>query len=286
MKKAQDNIDGKKDKQTNLPDKEQEYLFPFDKIRDEQDKLFSAVSLAVKNKRHLVVHAPTGLGKTVASLGPALKYAIDNNKTVFFLTSRHTQHVIAIETLKAIKEKWDLDFSVTDIIGKRHMCIFPGIEKIPGTDFLEFCRQVREEDNCDYYINTKRSNRPTVKARMVAENLRRKINNTDEVIQNCQENKMCPYEMATILGKDAKVIIGDYYYAFSPKVRDSFFKRIEKEMENCIIIVDEAHNLPERMRNLMSSYISSFIVKRAIKEAKKFHFQDILEYLVNLQNRR
>ena len=81
-------------------------LFPFDSIRSEQDALIAKVSSCIAEKKHLVVHAPTGLGKTIASLGPALKYAIDNKKTVFFLTSRHTQHIIAVDTLKAIKEKF------------------------------------------------------------------------------------------------------------------------------------------------------------------------------------
>ena len=96
--------------------------FPHNTIRSIQDKLIESVSDAIKKKRNLIVHAPTGLGKTAATLAPALTYAIKEKKTIFFLTSRHTQHKIAIDTLKQIREKYDLDFSVVDIIGKPVAC--------------------------------------------------------------------------------------------------------------------------------------------------------------------
>jgi len=261
-----------------------EVLFPFEKIRDEQDKLIKAVANSIENKRHLVVHAPTGLGKTAASLGPCLKYALSNKKAIFFLISRHTQHIIAIETLKEIKEKFNIEFSMSDMIGKKHMCIFPAIDKIPSGEFLEFCQQMRDENKCEFYVNFRKDNKISVKARTAAAELSRSINHTEKVIETCQDEKICPYEIASLIGKDAQVIIGDYYYVFNPNVRNSFFRRIGKDLGDTIIIVDEAHNLPERLRNLMSIHVSSFIMKRALQEAKKYHFQHIMGYLVGIQN--
>jgi len=259
-------------------------LFPFDSIRSEQDALIAKVSSCIAEKKHLVVHAPTGLGKTIASLGPALKYAIDNKKTVFFLTSRHTQHIIAVDTLKAIKEKFEIEFSSSDIIGKKHMCIFPGIEKMASGEFAEYCRHLREEDSCEFYINFKKNNKITVKAKKVADELKKTINHTDRIIEASAADKLCPYEMASFMGRDAKVIIADYYYIFNPAVRDSFFRRIEKSLEDCIIIVDEAHNLPGRLRELMTSNLTSFMLKRGILEAKKLHQETSMSYLVQLQD--
>ncbi|KHO46664.1 MAG: DNA excision repair protein ERCC-2 [archaeon GW2011_AR3] len=268
----------------NEKDDNEGFLFPFGNVRNEQDKLIVAIRHALKERKHLIIHAPTGLGKTVASLGPALKFAIENKKTVFFLTSRHTQHVIAIDTLKAIKEKFGTEFSATDIIGKKHMCIFPGMDRTTSGEFIDYCRQLREEDKCDYYTNFRKNNKVSVKARTVADELKRAINHTEKIIEVSAQEKLCPYEMAAFLGSEAKVIIGDYYYLFSPAVRDSFFRRIEKKMEDAIVIVDEAHNLPARLRSLMSIHISSFIMKRAIQEARKFKHEAVLSHLVGLQN--
>ena len=60
------------------------------------------VTKALKRGEHLIAHAPTGIGKTVAVLSPTLECALKKNKTVFFLTPKHTQHVIVIDTLKKV----------------------------------------------------------------------------------------------------------------------------------------------------------------------------------------
>ena len=86
-------------------ERKKELLFPYKIVRDEQNKLLLLTYATIENKRNLIVHAPTGLGKTAATLSPALAYAIKHDKTVLFLTSRHTQHRIAIQTLKEIKKK-------------------------------------------------------------------------------------------------------------------------------------------------------------------------------------
>jgi len=78
-------------------------LFPHEQIREFQSELVEGIQQAVENGKSILAHAPTGLGKTAAALAPALTYALEHNKIVFFLTSRHTQHQIALDTLKKIK---------------------------------------------------------------------------------------------------------------------------------------------------------------------------------------
>ena len=85
--------------------------------------------------------------------------------------------------------------------------------------------------------------------------------------------------MASLLGKEAKAIIADYYYIFSPSIRESLFSRINKELEKCIIIIDEGHNLPARMRDLLTMKLSNLMVERAMKEAVKFGFKEAFESL-------
>ena len=115
----------------------EEIFFPYEKVRPVQDELMKLIYDTIKNKKNLIVHAPTGLGKTSASLAPALGFAINKNLTIFFLTSRHTQHKIVIETLRSIKEKSNADFAVTDMIGKKGMCASPGVAAFTTRDFME-----------------------------------------------------------------------------------------------------------------------------------------------------
>ena len=114
-------------------------LFPYEKVRDEQDKLMDAVGRAVKSGGQLVVHAPTGLGKTAAALSPAITYANSNNKTIVFMTSRHTQHQIVFETIMKIKERHGLHVEVADIIGKKWYCLQPGAARLRSREFIEYC---------------------------------------------------------------------------------------------------------------------------------------------------
>jgi DNA excision repair protein ERCC-2 len=101
----------------------------------------------------------------------------------------------------------------------------------------------------------------------------------------CNKKKLCAYEMAALLSRDAKVIISDYNYIFNDNIRDGFFLKAKKELAKSIIIVDEAHNLPRRVRELKTAKLSSFVLERAIKEAKKMGYVETmekLEYVLNV----
>jgi DNA excision repair protein ERCC-2 len=260
-----------------------EIYFPHDDFRKIQSEMIEDVASAIRAKKNLIVHAPTGLGKTAASIAPALTYAIKNKKTVFFLTSRHTQHKIAIETLKNIKKKYNLDFSVVDIIGKKWMCLQPGVEALYSSEFSEYCKAVREDGKCEFYVNTKnKSNKLTVNAQLALDETK----NLDlkQMMGYCKDKTLCPYEISVALGRDAKVVVCDYFYIFNPDIRDMFLTKTSKELDDIILIIDEAHNLPFRVRDLMTERLSNIMVKRAIKEASKFGYEEMVEHLQILNN--
>tara|TARA_Y100000310_G_scaffold47186_1_gene43811 strand:- start:36331 stop:38202 length:1872 start_codon:yes stop_codon:yes gene_type:complete len=262
-----------------------EILFPHDKIRDVQDVVVKDVFEAIKNKKNAIIHAPTGIGKTASVLAPALSFAMDKDITIFFLTSRQTQHNIAVDTLKQIKKKHGNNIRVADIIGKKWMCL-QEIDALPSGDFVDYCKKLRDDDQCEFYINTrKKSMRPTVVAEQNLNEL--KVLgplHVDELISNCEKPKLCPYEMVSLLAKEAKVVIADYNLIFNPIIRDSLFARTGKQLENSIIIVDEGHNLPARARELLTAKMSTAIIDRAIKEASKFEFFNVLSILKNLKD--
>ena len=97
-------------------------LFPHEILRPGQDKLVQDMEDAFEKQLILLAHAPTGLGKTASALSVAVKHALKHKKTIFFLTNRHTQHRIAVDTLKKMKEKSGKELTTLDLIGKRWMC--------------------------------------------------------------------------------------------------------------------------------------------------------------------
>jgi len=265
---------------------QKEIYFPYSKVRDIQSSMILDVYSAIKNKKHIIMHAPTGIGKTISALAPALSFAIKNNKTIFFLTSRQTQHKIVVDTLRQIKHKFNIDLECADIIGKKWMCLQNSVEAMSSSSFHEYCRSLREEGTCEFYINTRKlTGQPTVAAQQSMEEL--KITGPCHVHDFVSEGKkktLCPYELATLTASNAKVVIADYYYLFSQSIRTSFLMKIKKELENAILIVDEAHNLPTRIRELLTQKISSQIIEYAKKEAVKFGYSETVQNLDIVEN--
>lgn len=258
-------------------------FFPHDKIRPVQEEFIKEVQTALSQKKSIIIHAPTGLGKTAAALCPSLAYARQNKLTVIFLTSRHTQHKIVIDTLKAIKQKYNTNIISTSVIGKKNMCIQPNIELMRSTDFTEYCKYLREDNKCEYYINAR--TKPTVESEITLSEMAKNAPITcEETIQQSKNSRLCPYEMSLLLAEKSEVIITDYYYIFNPAIRTNFLSKIHKELQNTIIIIDEGHNLPSRLRELLTKKISNITIKKAIKESKEQYKNQLIEKLVQLQD--
>lgn len=265
---------------------QKEIYFPYPEVRDVQSSMISDVYNAVKGKKRIIMHAPTGIGKTIAVLAPALSLAMKDKLTIFFLTSRQTQHKIVVDTLKQIRQKFSIDFECADMIGKRGMCLQNGVEAMATGSFHEYCKALRDENKCEFYTNTRKpSLQPTVGARQLVEELK-VIGpcHVQEFIEQGKKKAMCPYELAALAAENAKVIIADYYYIFNKGIRDSFLIKIKKELENAILIVDEAHNLPARIRELLTQKTSSLIMENARKEAGKYGYDGTIENLEIAEN--
>ncbi|MBS3138691.1 DEAD/DEAH box helicase family protein [Candidatus Woesearchaeota archaeon] len=258
-------------------------LFPHPEVRPVQQQLIQDIADALEKKQNLLAHAPTGLGKTASVLSVTIPYALEHGLTVFFLTNRHTQHKIAVETLALMKQKHDVDFTVADLIGKKWMCLQEGVEHMYQSDFAEFCKAMREHNTCNFYQKLYRSAQLSPDAQRAQHELAKKTSSADEVKSVCAAHGICPYYFASELAKDADVIIADYYNLFHPEVQQSFFSRIGKKLEESIIIVDEAHNLPERIRAVMSRKLSGTTIKYALSEAKKFS-PDIIHSLQSVHH--
>ncbi len=254
------------------PERKKQLLFPHDAVRPIQDELVLSVERALEKKKHLIVHAPTGLGKTAATIGPALSFALKNDLTVFFLTSRHTQHRIALQTVKDIETRYDITVPVANLVGKKWMCLQPGVDKLYSGEFMEYCRKLRDDKKCSYYENLKSNNSLSFDAKLAVEEALKTPDSRKLKIIG-QERGVCPYEIGVLAAQKARVIVTDYFYLFNPAIRDVFLSKIGKDLESSIIIVDEAHNLPDRIKDLASERISVNVLERAQQEAEKFEYE-------------
>lgn len=236
--------------------------FPHPTIRASQDELINDIRYALQDRKHLIADAPTGLGKTIAALFPAIEYAKNNDKTVFFLTSRHSQHKMAVETLQSIG-----GISAVDIVGKKWLCSHD-VQDMDSSMFSNFCYAMLKDNMCKYYKNFRKKGNITSEAENMILKLGKNPHHSEDA-KKLASSRFCTFEVLMEMAKSSDVVVGDYYHIFSAN-GEKFFKRMSKALDNSVIIVDEAHNLPARIRKNLSSKISTRTIDLAKKENQKF----------------
>jgi len=249
--------------------------FRHEKLRKYQDALVKDVYEAIEKKKHILVHAPVGLGKTDAVLSPAITHALEKNLNVFFLTPKISQHKIALDVVKGIEEKYGLNIPAVDVVGRRYMCIHPALEDLDQDSFYQACEKMRKKELCPYYEKARGYTKvQQEKARELFKKIFRSAYSHLEVIEMGKRHEACPYEWTLELAKKARVVIADYFHITIPSVRQLFLLKTKKTLEESIIIVDEAHNLPKRVRDQLSTTINSFMMRRVDKEMKQLGLEN------------
>ncbi len=258
-------------------------LFPHESIRESQKELIEEITKSIQNKSHLIAHAPTGIGKTAAVLCPAISHALENNLTVIFVTPKHTQHKIAVDTIRAIKEKHNLNFTAVDLIGRRNMCAQSGVISMTQSEFADYCKEMIEEKMCDYYNNIRDKNKLSLQTELLLREINSKVLHVEELKEISSKNKLCPYELAIILSISAKVIIADYHHLLNTSIRETLLNKMQKDLSELIIIFDEAHSIPERCRELLSSQVSTITAELAAKEARSLKYEEMAEDILKIK---
>lgn len=229
----------------------QQLAFPFSGYRAGQRQLSVAVYKAIQAEEVLFAQAPTGIGKTVGVLFPALK-AIANSLVVkaFYLTAKTIGRTVAENTLQILREN-GLRCKVVTLTAKEKICFNPGSQCHP--------------DECLYAKGYFDREKEALTATFEEDFWTREV-----IVQYAQQYTICPFEFSLQLSLWADIIIGDYNYAFDPRV---YLKRFFEEVNDpYAFLIDEAHNLPDRARDMYSAelLLSDLTTIRAeIKTAPK-----------------
>lgn len=206
--------------------------FPYDAMRPYQQEIVSAVARAVYQQESLLVSAPTGIGKTIAALYPAVKQSLKLGKKLFVLTSKTLQQDAAIKALQMLN---DGSFRVLRIRAKQKMCAHT--EMICHEDFCPFAArysQKMEQSGLLSQIVTSMS-----------------YFDPDITFQMARTTEVCPFEVSLELIEQADVIVCDYNYIFDPYVGLKAYQQ-DSDYGDCVLVVDEAHNLVDRGRGYYS----------------------------------
>lgn len=221
--------------------------FPYADYRPGQREMAVAVYRAIQGGQRLYVQSPTGVGKTIAALFPAVK-ALGHGlvSKIFYLTAKTPGRLVAEKSLDDLRRA-GLQFRSVTLTAKEKICFCP-----PATCDPAVCPFAR-----GYYDKVKAA---------LGELENRQAFTRPVIEEIARQYEVCPFEFSLDLSLWVDAIICDYNYAFDPRVYlHRFFDFVDAPYA---FLVDEAHNLPERAREMYSAELEKQAVlqlQRAIK---------------------
>lgn len=212
--------------------------FPFPEIRSGQEEMMKAVEKAIKEETIGMVEAPTGIGKSMAALYPSLK-ALGKHQVgrIFYLTAKTTGKD-SVDKAVSLLKKEGLRLRYSSILGRKKMCFLGYPECNPDA-----CEHAR-----NYYSKIRQA---------LPEVLASRRNLTPSYVRKlAQEHVFCPFEAQLDFALHSDLIAIDYNYFFDPVSKlERFFSPMDGPEVPYFLLVDEAHNLPDRGRACFSSLI-------------------------------
>ncbi|MCX6929102.1 MAG: ATP-dependent DNA helicase, partial [Verrucomicrobia bacterium] len=256
--------------------------FPFPHYRPGQRELAVAAYRALARGGRLFLEAPTGIGKTISVLFPAIK-ALGEGKLerIFYLTARTSGRAVAEKTLADLRQA-GLRLRTLALTAKDKIC--PGVRPSPGAANSE-ARVLTDvaapgdgrtpaaspqtpDVSCDpltcplargYYDRHKAAMREALAREEITRPVLEAIS---------REHQVCPFELSLDVSSWVDVVVCDYNYAFDPK---AYLRRhFAEEPHDYAFLVDEAHNLVDRAREMFSADLDTLEIqatRRALKKA-------------------
>ncbi|MDX9692127.1 MAG: helicase C-terminal domain-containing protein [Acholeplasmataceae bacterium] len=220
-----------------------ELKFPFKHYRRGQRELMNACYQTIRDEDTLYAIAPTGIGKTMATLFSSIKSLTDPNQKIFYVTAKTVGKKIAIDTMKLLKDK-GLSSKVIEITSKDTTCFLEKRRCDP--EFCPFAKGFFDrlrDATIDIFQNEQ------IMHREVVESYARK-------------HMICPFEFSLYVSYFVDIIIADYNYVFDPRIH--LIRYFDDTTYHPIVLVDEAHNMISRSRDMYSSTLikSDFILLR------------------------
>lgn len=213
--------------------------FPYDSYRPGQREMAAQVYTAICRKRRLFACMPTGTGKSSAALFPALKALGEGlSGQLYYLTARTTQRQGSLEALQRMRRQtlhlWTLVIDAKERQCPTHTLCHPDYCERAKGHFLRDQKAIEEMLQTDEW--------------------------SPEAIQAMAEkHSLCPFELTMSLAELADVVICDYNYALDPAVH---IRRIFDTGRDVTLLVDEAHHLPDRLRDMLSGAIHGAALRR------------------------
>ena len=210
-----------------------EFPYPY---RKGQKELVSGVYHTMRTEKQLFIQAPTGIGKTMAAIFPAVRAVGEGHgDKIFYLTAKTITRTVAEEAFSILKEK-GLSYKTISITAKEKLCLCEETDCNP--------------EKCPYAEgHFDRVNAAVFEILNEKDTYLR-----EDLLEQAEKHRVCPYEMCLDISSWVDAVICDYNYVFDPNVylRRFFGDGVKGDY---LFLIDEAHNLVERGRKMYSAVL-------------------------------
>lgn len=240
--------------------------FPFE-YREGQRDLAAYVYKTIEHHKKIFIQAPTGVGKTISTVFPSVK-AIGEGlaERIFYLTAKTITRTVAQECFELLSGQ-NLSFKHLTITAKEKLCFLDGKPDC-NPEACPYARGHYDRVNDSVYdMLTHETNM-----------------NRDTILSYAEKHQVCPFEMCLDAALFADSVICDYNYAFDPNV---YLRRFfsEGNKDSYIFLIDEAHNLVERAREMYSATLvkEDFLkVKRVLNAESRQSYPPEVKYIFKI----
>ncbi|MBI2603798.1 MAG: ATP-dependent DNA helicase [Deltaproteobacteria bacterium] len=202
--------------------------FPFSSMRKHQDQLVETSAGVFEQGGSALLQAPTGIGKTMGILCPAIKEAFTRGAPVIYLTPKNSQFEVAKDAIERMEPKTRA-IKTFVLTSKKKLCRKERVDCDPS-----YCEYAK-----DYYDKFEAHDLSNAVKRY-------KVFDQEQVLNLAELYKVCPYQVQMETIHNADLVVGDYNYVFSPRAALTGLFENSKKKERFNLIVDEVHNLYQR----------------------------------------
>ncbi|MCL2143068.1 MAG: ATP-dependent DNA helicase [Methanomassiliicoccaceae archaeon] len=246
-------------------------LFPYTP-RASQKEFVEFVSECVKEGIPCILESGTGTGKTICSLAGALPYALEKGKKIIYLTrtsAQQKQAILELRKISKIRKLFALGIQGRGTSTCPKILSDPELMSGSPEELSKFCSEFKKhsgtDSGCRFYDNILETD-----MKEHIDFCASKMPTSDEFSAYALEKGLCPYEMMKRLIQYADVVIAPYHFIFVPGTKERFLGWMNTPIREMILIVDEAHNLPDHLREVMTARYTMRALDMTENEAREW----------------
>jgi DNA excision repair protein ERCC-2 len=230
-------------------------LFPY-KPYAQQLAFMRDIKQIVGNQGILIAEACNGFGKTVSALASLLSIGYK----MVYVTRTHEQVRQVLLEVESINQNTESTFSAVNLASRRHLCLNEKCRNLSALDASEACRLLKEAKQCPYKTEIRLSS------------FIPRVLSIKKLRQQGRTMRFCPYFLARRAAEHCTLVVAPYQYIFNEKIRAS----IKLELNNKILVFDEAHNADQISQDVLSDTLSERSLNLAKKELEEVGVSNIV----------